>query len=99
MGKVVEELDELREAMTGPRDREAVEAELGDLLFSCVNLARHLGIDADGALRRANLKFEIGFETWKNAASTVSAHWKDARWKNWTCSGIRRRHDVPRCCG
>ena len=61
MGKVVEELDELREAMTGPRDREAVEAELGDLLFSCVNLARHLGIDADGALRRANLKFEDRF--------------------------------------
>jgi MazG family protein len=59
--KLREELSELEAAMakTGAHDQ-AVE-ELGDLLFSCVNLARHLGVDADTALRGANAKFEKRF--------------------------------------
>lgn len=40
---------------------EAVEEELGDLLFTIANLARHLEVDAEGALRRASLKFEERF--------------------------------------
>jgi MazG family protein len=54
--KVTEELGELDEAIaSGDKDR--VEAELGDVFFALVNLARHTGIDAEGALRRTIDKF------------------------------------------
>jgi nucleoside triphosphate diphosphatase len=60
--KIAEETAELEAAIAG-RDEapEAVDEELGDLLFTIVNLARHLDVDAEGALRRANLKFERRF--------------------------------------
>ena len=60
VGKLEEELAELREA-AGGEDALAREEELGDLLFCCVNLARHLGVNAENALRRANIKFESRF--------------------------------------
>jgi len=53
MRKVAEELRELKAALKTGRIRE----ECGDLLFACVNLARHLGTDPEDALRRANRKF------------------------------------------
>jgi ATP diphosphatase len=54
------ELLELREALeTG--DESEIADELGDLLFSCVNLARHLKQDSEQLLRRANQKFEQRF--------------------------------------
>ncbi|MDE0121693.1 MAG: nucleoside triphosphate pyrophosphohydrolase [bacterium] len=52
--KVAEELEELRESLS---DRESAEAELGDLLFATVNLARHLALDPETALRRAIARF------------------------------------------
>lgn len=56
MAKIEEELAELRAARdTGTPEARA--AEIGDLLFSCVNLARHLGVDAEAALRGANHRF------------------------------------------
>jgi MazG family protein len=58
--KIREELAELEEAArSGGKDD--VEAEFGDLLFSIVNLARHLHIDPEKALRLANNKFERRF--------------------------------------
>jgi nucleoside triphosphate diphosphatase len=53
MRKVAEELRELKDALNTRRARE----EYGDLLFACVNLARHIGADPEDALRRANRKF------------------------------------------
>jgi tetrapyrrole methylase family protein/MazG family protein/ATP diphosphatase len=59
--KVGEELGELDQAIaSGDKDR--VEAELGDVLFALVNLARHVDVDAEGALRRTIDKFTRRFD-------------------------------------
>jgi len=60
--KLDEERAELEQAIAARvRRPEEVEEELGDLLFTVVNLARHLEVDAEAALRRAGLKFERRF--------------------------------------
>jgi MazG family protein len=61
--KLEEETRELEaEAAVGdPARNPAVEAEVGDLLFTAVNLGRHLGVDAEMALRGANLRFRQRF--------------------------------------
>ena len=60
LDKLREEQDELLEAMsTG--DEVALKDELGDLLFTVVNLARHLNVNPEEALRAANGKFERRF--------------------------------------
>jgi len=58
--KLDEEIEELK-AEIAAGSRELMEAELGDVLFTAVNLARHLKIDPDGALRSANAKFRRRF--------------------------------------
>lgn len=69
--------------------QERLKDELGDLLFSCVNLSRHLGIDADSALRHASLKFESRFRSMEARASfagteleTLSAAELDVAWES-----------------
>ena len=60
--KIAEETAELEaEASAKTPHKPAVEAELGDLLFTAVNLARHLGVDAEMALRGTNLRFRQRF--------------------------------------
>lgn len=54
--KVLEEIKELKTAITR-KNKIEIEAELGDLLFALVNFARHLNIDAEIALNKANNKF------------------------------------------
>lgn len=66
--KVDEELAELKDALKG-NDRQHQEAELGDLLFSVAQLARHLHIDAEQALRTTNQRFEQRFFLMKKLAS------------------------------
>jgi ATP diphosphatase len=67
--KLHEEIDELRaELAAEPRAPERLEDEIGDVLFVCVNLARHAGVDAGRALRRANAKFERRFRAMERAA-------------------------------
>jgi ATP diphosphatase len=79
-GKVLEELDELDRAV----DQTERHEELGDLLFAVVNLARHLDIDAEAALRDANAKFERRFRTMEDIAGKsfgpLDLEAKDALW-------------------
>ncbi len=65
--KIKEELREVEGAVSDG-DKAAVAEEVGDLLFSCVNLARHLGVDSETALRTANRKFETRFEAMETRA-------------------------------
>jgi len=60
--KIREELDEIAEAPP-----EELEEEVGDLLFAAVNFARHLNIDPEEALRKANRKFEKRFRAIESA--------------------------------
>jgi MazG family protein len=59
--KVREEIGEIEEEMANNGSSDRLEDEIGDLLFSGVNLARKLGIDPEAALRRGNQKFERRF--------------------------------------
>ncbi|AKU90593.1 nucleoside triphosphate pyrophosphohydrolase [Vulgatibacter incomptus] len=84
--KVDEELGELDEALAGG-DRAAIEHELGDVLFSLANLARHARVPAEEALRMAIRRFETRF-TWmeerlheRTGGAEASAEEMDALWE------------------
>ncbi len=88
--KVVEELAEVDEALqcSATSDSPEVTEELGDLLFALANWARHLGVDAEVALRGANTKFERRFRRMEDLAGaqgrkleTFSAAEWDALWE------------------
>ncbi len=66
LAKVDEEIAELRDAIG---HHESVIHELGDLLFAVVNVARHVGVDSELALRRANERFEHRFRHVEDAAA------------------------------
>ena len=66
--KLEEETAEVKEAMASG-DADAIEDEIGDLLFVAANLARRLSVDPEQALRRANAKFERRFRAMEAAAS------------------------------
>ncbi len=61
IAKIHEEIDEVKAEVAQGLSQEALEEELGDLLFATVNLVRHLKVDPETALRRANQKFERRF--------------------------------------
>ena len=90
--KIVEETAELEAeaASADPAHKPGVEAELGDLLFTVVNLGRHLGVDAEMALRNCNLRFRQRFREMELAApqpledlspSELEALWVQAKRK------------------
>lgn len=87
--KLQEEIAELQDelASTGvERSTAAIEEEFGDLLFTAVNLARHLKLDPESALRVANAKFRRRFAAMEAAAggrdalAAATAAELDARW-------------------
>jgi len=82
--KVVEELEEL-ESVESQSERES---ELGDLLFSIVNVCRWLGVDAEGALRQTNNRFYQRFVAMEKACrerelsfTELSLDEKEALWQ------------------
>ena len=68
--KLHEELDEVREELAKGVGHDALEAEIGDVLFVCANLARHAQVDFGAALRRANAKFERRFRRMEQLTAT-----------------------------
>lgn len=87
MDKLQEELDELRQAIC-LREKDAIADEVGDVLFTCVNLARHLDQDAEQSLRAATRKFELRFSIMETLAaesgidlSSLSEAQFDALWR------------------
>jgi len=67
--------EEIAELMVEVEAKHAanVEAEFGDLLFTLLNLARHLQVDAESALRRSNAKFRTRFAAMERAAGGADA--------------------------
>lgn len=86
LAKVREEIDEVEDAMA-KADPAATAEEVGDLLFSVANLARHLGIDPEDALRKGNTKFERRFgamaTTLERAGHTLGSADLDAMETAW----------------
>lgn len=74
--KVKEELAEL-EVELAQGDQAKIEQEFGDLMFSCVNLARHLQIDPESSLRSSNRKFEARFRSIEGLASQKGQRLKE----------------------
>jgi ATP diphosphatase len=78
--KIDEELIEIEQCSGS----DELEDEIGDLLFATVNWARHLGIDPEAALRRANRKFEARFRAMETEAGEaftgLSLEEKEALW-------------------
>jgi ATP diphosphatase len=95
--KVAEELAEVREAVAAADGERAIDTgaalrkvfeEVGDLLFAAANLARKLDVDAEAALRAANVKFERRFRGMERLAAqrgedfeTLSLAAQEALWQ------------------
>ena len=89
MVKVQEELDEVQQELDAVKqDKQKIEDEIGDLFFSCINLSRHAGLDAEQCVRKANLKFERRFRELEKIAhkralkiNQMSVEALEALWK------------------
>jgi ATP diphosphatase len=77
LAKIREETQEIEAELESGKRRE-IEAEIGDLMFAVVNLARHLDVDTETALRATNLKFERRFSAIEDALATQGKTPKDA---------------------
>ena len=77
LAKIREEADEI-EAELNRADQAKAGAEVGDLLFAVVNLARHIGADPEDILRQTNLKFERRFAAIEAALAARGKTPKDA---------------------
>ena len=76
LDKVEEELAELRVELVA-RSPERLEHELGDVLLAVTNVARHLDIDPEQALRRANARFESRFRRMESLAAAAGRRMED----------------------
>lgn len=76
LDKIEEELAELREAIRSG-DQAAVADEMGDMIFAQVNLARHLGVNPEDAVRGTNQKFERRFGYVEEQVIKSGKAWSD----------------------
>jgi tetrapyrrole methylase family protein/MazG family protein len=98
--KINEELDETVEAVSGKGTQEKIEEELGDLLFSVINLCRFLKVEPSVALHRTNNKFidrfqymekkmkESGQEMKQENLGVMDQYWNDAKGRKFGERGI-----------
>ena len=82
MAKIREEIAELEQAVAerkskSPADSDRVKEELGDLVFSVCNLARHLGVDSESALEGTTAKFARRFRAVEAGAKAQGRNLKD----------------------
>ncbi len=77
LAKIEEEMAECRAELPAG-DARRIQEEIGDLLFACVNFARHLGVDAETALRSANRKFEQRFQAMEQCLRAEGERVQDA---------------------
>ncbi|ADC63680.1 nucleoside triphosphate pyrophosphohydrolase [Allochromatium vinosum] len=93
--KVEEELAECRATLAEHADQTERVHEIGDLLFSCVNLARHMGVDAEQALRAANQRFERRFAQvecgLRDQGLEPSLETREAMERHWTLAKAAER--------
>ena len=87
IAKIREELGEVETALAADQ-RDKVEEEIGDLLFSLVNLSRFINVDADKALTATNAKFIDRYETMRRLVdadgkdfSSMNLEQMDAYWE------------------
>jgi MazG family protein len=78
LAKIEEEIGEIRAELATAAPRERLAGEVGDLLFAVVNLARHLGLDGEAALRATNAKFERRFRAIEDALAATGRRLEDA---------------------
>jgi ATP diphosphatase len=97
LDKLQEEIDELRAAMAAQVASD-INEEMGDVLFSCVNLARHLSLDAEASLRDASAKFEQRFGHMESVAAAddtplagMDQGQLDRLWEQAKQAGLRQR--------
>jgi MazG family protein len=88
LDKMQEELTEIRAALESADPVERVKEEVGDFLFAALNLARHLKVDPESALRATNNKFEKRFRYIEARLSEAGRPWEhsslaemDALWE------------------
>ncbi|MEQ8227630.1 MAG: nucleoside triphosphate pyrophosphohydrolase [Rhodospirillales bacterium] len=97
IAKIEEELTELRAEMDAGASKARLEEEMGDLLFAVANLARHLKIDPETALRDGNSKFEDRFRRMekrlKDAGLDPAEASLDEMERTWQAE---KAHDKPR---
>ena len=99
--KLDEEVAELRQAMRSAEGSDSVESELGDVLFTCANLARRLGLSCERALAGSNRRFEERFREMERLAETgpgldertpsdLDALWEEAKERCGSAQSDRR---------
>ena len=83
--KVKEELNELSHEIKA-QNKKKIREELGDLLFSCINLSRKLGLDTETVIRDSNRKFEKRFKKMEKQMNKKKLEWNlknlEKQWQN-----------------